>query len=114
MPVFSGGSVSDEYRGLVFDVGSDVSNAEVSLRGHEALSQQLEMLRQIVADDSGACLSEFQLLVGIPFLVRVARDDGKAKVRFAHRGGGAVCGSISWLSDPEGSRQGWPAGVSST
>ena len=28
-----------------------------------------------------------------------ARDDGKAKVRFARCGGGAVCGSITWLRD---------------
>ena len=28
------------------------------------------------------------------------RDDGKAKVRFAPCGGEALCGSISWLSDP--------------
>jgi uncharacterized protein (DUF2147 family) len=28
-----------------------------------------------------------------------ARDDGKAKVRFAGCGGDAVCGSISWLRD---------------
>jgi len=27
------------------------------------------------------------------------RDDGKAKVRFAACGGGAVCGSITWLRD---------------
>jgi uncharacterized protein (DUF2147 family) len=30
-----------------------------------------------------------------------ARDDGKAKVRFAGCGGDAVCGSISWLRDPK-------------
>ena len=29
-----------------------------------------------------------------------ARDDGKAKVRFASCGGDAVCGAISWLRDP--------------
>jgi len=28
------------------------------------------------------------------------RDDGKAKVRFAPCGGEALCGSLSWLSDP--------------
>ncbi len=30
-----------------------------------------------------------------------ARDDGKAKVRFASCGGEAVCGAISWLRDPK-------------
>lgn len=30
-----------------------------------------------------------------------ARDDGKAKVRFAPCGGGAVCGSITWLRDAD-------------
>ena len=29
------------------------------------------------------------------------RDDGKAKVRFAPCGGGAVCGSITWLRDAD-------------
>ena len=29
------------------------------------------------------------------------RDDGKAKVRFAACGGGAVCGSITWLRDAD-------------
>ena len=29
------------------------------------------------------------------------RDDGKAKVRFAACGGGAVCGSIAWLRDAD-------------
>ena len=28
------------------------------------------------------------------------RDDGKTKVRFVGCGGGAVCGSITWLHDP--------------
>ncbi|HKN26468.1 MAG TPA: DUF2147 domain-containing protein [Roseiarcus sp.] len=30
-----------------------------------------------------------------------ARDDGKAKVRFASCGGDALCGAISWLRDPK-------------
>jgi uncharacterized protein (DUF2147 family) len=29
-----------------------------------------------------------------------ARDDGKTKVRFVACGGDAVCGSVTWLSDP--------------
>jgi uncharacterized protein (DUF2147 family) len=31
-----------------------------------------------------------------------ARDDGKTKIRFAGCGGEAVCGSITWLKDPNG------------
>jgi uncharacterized protein (DUF2147 family) len=31
-----------------------------------------------------------------------ARDDGKAKVRFAGCGGSAVCGTISWVKDSGG------------
>ncbi len=30
-----------------------------------------------------------------------AREDGKAKVRFAPCGGEAICGTISWLRDPK-------------
>ena len=30
-----------------------------------------------------------------------ARDDGKAKVRFASCGSEAICGAISWLRDPK-------------
>ncbi len=30
-----------------------------------------------------------------------ARDDGKSKVRFTHCGGGAVCGSVTWLRDAD-------------
>ena len=29
------------------------------------------------------------------------RDDGKSKVRFAPCGGGAVCGSVTWLRDAD-------------
>ena len=31
-----------------------------------------------------------------------ARDDGKSRVRFAACGADAVCGSITWLKDPNG------------
>jgi flagellar hook-associated protein 1 len=53
--VFSGGSITDQYRNLVFQVGTDVSNSEVSLREHEALAQQLELRRQSV---SGVSIDE--------------------------------------------------------
>ena len=55
------------------------------------------------------------LLIGLAFLTASvsvatagdvkgewARDDGKSKVRFAACGGDAVCGSITWLKDPNG------------
>lgn len=54
-PVFSGGSIADQYRNLVFDVGSDVSNSGVILQQHEALSQQLELRRQSM---SGVSIDE--------------------------------------------------------
>jgi uncharacterized protein (DUF2147 family) len=55
------------------------------------------------------------LLIGLGFLAASAstatagdvkgewaREDGKAKVRFAACGAEAVCGSITWLKDPSG------------
>jgi uncharacterized protein (DUF2147 family) len=62
------------------------------------------------------------LLIGLAFLAASAsaatagdvrgewaREDGKTKVRFAACGGDAVCGSITWLKDPNGpSSVGWP------
>jgi flagellar hook-associated protein 1 FlgK len=54
-PVFSGGSVTDQYRSLVFEVGTDASNAEVALHEHEALAQQIELRRQAT---SGVSIDE--------------------------------------------------------
>ena len=55
------------------------------------------------------------LLIGLAFLAASAsaatagdvkgewaREDGKAKVRFAACGADAVCGSITWVKDPSG------------
>jgi uncharacterized protein (DUF2147 family) len=55
------------------------------------------------------------LLIGLGFLAASApaamagdvkgewaRDDGKARIRFAACGVEAVCGSIAWLKDPNG------------
>jgi len=58
------GSFVDQYRRLVFRVATDVSNAETSLREHEALSTQLEARRQAVSgvstDDETLQLMQFQ------------------------------------------------------
>ncbi len=54
-PVFTGGSVSDQYRNLVFNVGSDVSNAQLNLNQHEAMARQLELRRQSM---SGVSIDE--------------------------------------------------------
>jgi flagellar hook-associated protein 1 FlgK len=53
--VFTGGSVTDQYRSLVFNVGSDALNAETGLREHEALASQLENRRQAL---SGVSIDE--------------------------------------------------------
>ena len=47
--VLSGGSVTDQYRTLVFQVGSDVSDSKASLQQHEAMAQQLEIRRQSIS-----------------------------------------------------------------
>jgi len=54
-PVFSGTTVTDEYRKIVFNVGQDVSNAQTSLNQNQALSQQVETIRQSV---SGVSIDE--------------------------------------------------------
>jgi flagellar hook-associated protein 1 FlgK len=54
-PVFSSGAITDQYRNLVFNIGSDVSDSAVSLKQHEALAQQLDLRRQSV---SGVSIDE--------------------------------------------------------
>jgi flagellar hook-associated protein 1 FlgK len=54
-PVTATGSLMDQYGGLVFTVGNDVSNVEISVREHEAMSTQLEMRRQAM---SGVSIDE--------------------------------------------------------
>jgi flagellar hook-associated protein 1 FlgK len=49
------GSLLDQYGGLVFSVGNDVSGTEIAVREHSALSTQLEMRRQSV---SGVSIDE--------------------------------------------------------
>lgn len=53
--VFTGGSITDQYRTLVFGLGSDLANAEVSLKEHEALVHQLQNRRQSI---SGVSMDE--------------------------------------------------------
>lgn len=53
--VFSGGSITDQYRTIIFAVGSDLANAEVGLKEHEALLHQLKNRRQSI---SGVSIDE--------------------------------------------------------
>ena len=53
--VFTGGSVTGQYGNLVFSIGSDVSNADSSLRQHEAIEHQLENRRGAI---SGVSIDE--------------------------------------------------------
>jgi flagellar hook-associated protein 1 FlgK len=48
-PVFTGGSVTDEYKNLVFAVGSDVANSQTSLQNSQALAQQLQTRRESIS-----------------------------------------------------------------
>ena len=63
-PVFTGGSITDQYRSLVFSVGSDLGNAQVHLREHEALVHQLENRRQSISgvniDEETVQILQFQ------------------------------------------------------
>jgi len=63
-PVFSGGSASDQYRSLVFEVGTDVASSEVSVREHTALMHQLDMRRQqmsgVSMDEETVSVLQFQ------------------------------------------------------
>jgi flagellar hook-associated protein 1 FlgK len=44
--VFSGGSITEQYRGFIFAIGSDTANADLGTRQHQALLHQLENRRQ--------------------------------------------------------------------
>lgn len=54
-PVFSGGSIVDQYGSLIFGVGSDVANAQSTLNEHTALVTQLQKRRQAI---SGVSIDE--------------------------------------------------------
>ncbi len=51
-PVFSGGSIVDQYRSLVFGIGTDVATAQANLREHEAMVAQLQTRRQSISEVS--------------------------------------------------------------
>ncbi len=53
--VFSGGSIIEQYRGFIYDLGSDTANADLGARQHQALMTQLENRRQQV---SGVSIDE--------------------------------------------------------
>jgi flagellar hook-associated protein 1 FlgK len=54
-PVFSGGSIVEQYRGFIYSLGSDTGNADLGMRQHAALLNQLENRRQEV---SGVSIDE--------------------------------------------------------
>jgi flagellar hook-associated protein 1 FlgK len=54
-PVFSGGSVTDQYGALVFAIGTDAANAKSSTSEHQALVTQLQNRRQSI---SGVSIDE--------------------------------------------------------
>jgi flagellar hook-associated protein 1 FlgK len=47
--VFTGGAVTDEYKNLVFAVGSDVANSQTSLQNQQAMAQQLQTRRESIS-----------------------------------------------------------------
>jgi flagellar hook-associated protein 1 FlgK len=59
-PVFSGGSVTDQYGAMIFMVGSDVSGAQAGLDEQEAILVQLENRRQSL---SGVSIDEESLQI---------------------------------------------------
>lgn len=54
-PVFTGGSITDQYRTIVFEVGMDVAAAETRFSEHDALASQLQNRKQSV---SGVSIDE--------------------------------------------------------
>ena len=62
--VFSGGSVTDQYRSLVYSIGSDTANADLATKQHEALATQLENRRQslsgVSVDEETMKILQFQ------------------------------------------------------
>jgi flagellar hook-associated protein 1 FlgK len=62
--VFTNGTVTDQYSSLVFNVGTDVSNAQSSLKEHQALLTQLQNVKQSVSgvsiDEETVSILQFQ------------------------------------------------------
>ena len=63
-PVFSGGSLTDQYGAIIFGVGTDVVNAQASLNEHSALEAQLQNRRQSISgvsiDEESVQVLQFQ------------------------------------------------------
>ena len=63
-PVFTGGSITDQYRSLIFTVGSDLSNSRSDVNEHESMVSQLENRRQVSSgvsvDEETASILQFQ------------------------------------------------------
>jgi len=63
-PVFSGGSVTDQYGNLVYAIGQDSSNAQSSASEHDALLTQLQNRRQsfsgVSIDEESMQILQFQ------------------------------------------------------
>jgi flagellar hook-associated protein 1 len=63
-PVFSGGSVTDQYGSLVFNIGNDVSNAKANFQEADALVTQLQnriqSLSGVSIDEEAAQILQFQ------------------------------------------------------
>jgi flagellar hook-associated protein 1 len=53
--VFSGGSIIEQYRSFIYTLGSDTANADMGMRQHEAMLNQLENRRQQI---SGVSIDE--------------------------------------------------------
>jgi len=63
-PVFNGSSVTDQYGSLVFNIGSDVANAQASFKEHDALATQLQNRVQSISgvsvDEETVQILQFQ------------------------------------------------------
>jgi flagellar hook-associated protein 1 FlgK len=63
-PVFTGGTITDQYQSIVFGIGTDVANAESSRREHDALAAQLLNRRQSMSgvsiDEESVQILQFQ------------------------------------------------------
>jgi flagellar hook-associated protein 1 FlgK len=62
--VFTGGSITDQYGTLVFNVGTDINNAQTRLDEHDAMLNQLENRRQSISgvsiDEESVQIMQFQ------------------------------------------------------
>jgi flagellar hook-associated protein 1 FlgK len=63
-PVFTGGSLSDQYGTLIYTVGSDVASAKSSMNEHDQLLAQLQNRRQAISgvsiDEESIQILQFQ------------------------------------------------------